>query len=370
MDSSPSRTCHWDNTNWDLDPQQPHGGREWSPLEALVEDFSVTTNLLGPPWRATAAAGAALQQVDHYPAANCEPAVTDLAGFIDPDDPGNIHACLALGNGASELIDLVTRVGTHPGNFFIPDSAQMEEYERAALASGRARIDDPNRSSFTMLAVVNPCNPSGDYKPVGELKAYIEGIVLPGTTVFVDESMQVFIGPGWRDDSLVRQRQWARKLVEEKDIHVYVVHSWTKVWSCPGIRLGSILAPVAQDIVQIKHHQVPWSVNICALAFLSAAVKDREYLQHTWEMTPRWRQHMVDRIVALHPDWKVHGMPFLSWIWVDTGSDEAALAAVARAREAGCPIRDGKTGYEMPTFVRIAVRDPLKSEVLLKALEF
>ncbi|KAF4684036.1 dual specificity protein kinase yak1, partial [Perkinsus olseni] len=35
-------------TKWDLKTQTPHGGQEWSEISNLVEDFSVTTNGLGP----------------------------------------------------------------------------------------------------------------------------------------------------------------------------------------------------------------------------------------------------------------------------------------------------------------------------------
>lgn len=365
---APSQT--WDCTNWDLNTQQPHGGQEWKTLDKFVEDFSVTTNVLGPPWRATAAAAGALENIHHYPPANCEPALTHLAQFIDPENYQAIHSCLCLGNGASELIDLVTRVGSHPGNILIPNATQYKEYERAALASGRSKVEDPDRNSYTIVALVNPCNPTGEYMNIDELKAFIEKIARPGITVLVDESMQPWVGPNWRDDSLVRQRAWVQRMAEEKDIRVHVIHSWTKIWSCPGIRIGSLLAPLPQEVEQIKHHQVPWSVNICALAFLSAAVHDTEYMFHTWEVTVKWRQRTVDALAKLHPEWRVHGEPYLSWLWVDTGSEQAAAAAVARAREAGCPIRDGGMGYKLPTFIRLAVRDPQKQDTLFKALTF
>ena len=125
-----------------------------------------------------------------------------------------------LGNGASELIDLVTRVGAHPGNVCIPNSVQYKEYERAALADGRTKIDDPSRTGFSILAIVNPCNPTGEYRKVEEMKSFIEKTCNPSTTVLVDESMQPWVGTNWRDDSLVRQRDWVRKMYNERDIRV------------------------------------------------------------------------------------------------------------------------------------------------------
>lgn len=132
------------------------------------------------------------------------------------------------------------------------------------------------------------------------------------------------------------------------------------------------LDDVVRQPVGIQQHylQVPWSLNICALAFLSAAVKDSEYLNETWTLTVDWRRQTVDRLLRLHPGWTVHGKKWLSWLWVDTHSAEEAATAVRRAKEAGVPVRNGAMGYGKPTFIRIAVRSPQKQDVLMRALEF
>ena len=113
----------WDATNWDLNTQQPHGGQEWSSMgDTFVSDFSVTTNFLGPPQSAVAAAAASLQNLEHYPAANFEPALSDCARFMALGEPieaaaAELKSRLILGNGASELIDLVTRLAAPAGAF-------------------------------------------------------------------------------------------------------------------------------------------------------------------------------------------------------------------------------------------------------------
>lgn len=50
-----------------------------------------------------------MSEIHHYPAANQEPAKTCLAEFLWPDTATEHHGRLLLGNGASELIDLVVR---------------------------------------------------------------------------------------------------------------------------------------------------------------------------------------------------------------------------------------------------------------------
>jgi hypothetical protein len=71
-----------------------------------------------------------------------------------------------------------------------------------------------------------------------------------------DESMQPWLGPNWREDSLIGEREWAKQLSEEDGIHVWIMTSWTKIWSCTGVRLGSVVAPTAALQAAVKAKQV------------------------------------------------------------------------------------------------------------------
>ena len=96
---------------WDTETQEVHGGQTWSQLaDRLVDDFSVTTNGLGTPQSAMAAASSALSLIDHYPAADCSEALAALGEFCR--FPANR---MLVGNGASEFIDLAMRLGKQPG---------------------------------------------------------------------------------------------------------------------------------------------------------------------------------------------------------------------------------------------------------------
>ena len=92
-----------------------------------------------------------------------------------------------------------------------------------------------------------------------------------------------------------------------------------------------------------------------ALAFISEAVLDKAYLQTMWEVTSSWRAHQVEAIHKLFPNWRCLGEAFLSWVWIDTGSEEGAQKAVDVAKRNGTPIRWGKPGYRLPSYIRIAV---------------
>ncbi|KAJ2841195.1 hypothetical protein GGI22_007999, partial [Coemansia erecta] len=250
-----------------------------------------------------------------------------------------------------------------------PFSTQYKEYERSARNNGFHLLPSDAPDKANVVCLVNPCNPTGDYLDLPELKQWIDDNALPGGYVLIDESMQPWHSPEFRDHSLISQREYIQGLYREKGISVFVMHSWTKLWCCTGLRLGSVVCPTADHMRAIKKIQVPWSVNTVALAFLNAVVSDNVYLMKTWKMIPVWRHQSISRIAELFPNWKFHGREFLSWIWIDTGSEDTAQRAVDCARAAGVPVRSGRPGYSLPTFIRIAVREPSKVDVLVEALK-
>lgn len=120
----------------------------------------------------------------------------------------------------------------------------------------------------------------------------------------------------------------------------------------------------------------------------------------TWEVTPVWNKALRAELATRFPGWRVFGGEYLSWVWVrrrrrpillyvflssflarapeigkhihrpttkhrtahsskvDTGSADATNRAVQLASAVGTPVRSAGPGYNMPTFFRIAVREP------------
>ena len=73
---------------------------------------------------------------------------------------------------------------------------------------------------------------------------------------------------------------------------------------------------------------------------------------------------------VIFPNWTFYGVDFVSWIWVDTHNIELAEKIASRSREIGFPIRHGKQGYNMDSYLRIAVRDVDKIEQWFNMLLF
>jgi len=359
------------------DGVEKHGGAEIYKVRTLEADFSVTTNALGPVPSAVRAVGelfavkeigdcvTGCHAVANYPNPKATELTEQVARFLRPVSPEGVAERLVFGNGASELIDLLGRAGP-PGNGFclMPKSdVQYKEYERACKNSKRTLVD--NATEAAMIMVVNPTNPTGRFMEQQELEAWIESSAKAGSWVVVDESMIFWANVDWHSKG-VSDAFIGRML--ERDVHVFINHSWTKIFSCTGMRIGSTLCPTAADRQKLQDIQVPWSMTVFASTFLKTAIEDTEYLRQTWELTPIWREHMVTKLQQLFPNWTLNGQPWLSWIWVDTHDVEMARRVYEASIACGCPLRTGAYGYERPSFVRFAVRRPTDFEKLYKAL--
>jgi len=346
-------------------------------VKQLLCDFSVTTNALGPVPSAVRATGelfalksfgdgaATCAAVEHYPNREDTEMADQVAKFLRPEANEGVAERLAFGNGASELIDLLGRAGP-PGKGFclMPKSdVQYREYERACKNAGRSLADSAEEAA--MICVVNPTNPTGRFMEQQELEAWIEGNAKAGSWVVVDESMLFWAGVDWHSKG-VSEAFISRML--ERDVHVFIVHSWTKIFACTGLRVGSTLCPTEACRQKLEALQVPWSLTVFAKTYLKAAIQDPDYLSQTWELTPLWREHMVTKLQQLFPSWTFHGQPWLSWIWVDTHDVELARQVYETSLACGCPLRTAASGYNRPAFIRLAVRRPTDFEPLYKAL--
>ena len=203
---------------------------------------------------------------------------------------------------------------------------------------------------------------------INAMKKYITAHAKNNSVVVVDESMIFWFGEDWRSQSLVTQSKWISEMYDTRKVSIFIIHSWTKIWKCCGIRIGSIVAPNREMATAIRVKQTPWSVNMLGLAFMSAACKDAKYMRKTWKVTPVWRQSMCDAIADIFPAWQMSGPPFISWIWCDTHSAQLAEICTEECKAAGVPIRWAKCGYNQPTCVRFGVRQPKSQRVLFDAL--
>jgi cytidyltransferase-like protein len=371
-----------------------HGGADVHLIDNLVEDMSVTTNTMGmvDGFFDTMTSDQFAHLATHYPPNGGDPELLKAyKGFVfGESDEAMLHTCptndamnckdivkcaptsnIMFGNGATELIDLLIRqLGKNHSeknhserNHSKPTwksnhvQTQYREYRNACTKSGftqSATID----CNTDLTVIINPNNPTGDFLDWNMMTKYVEQFVANDSELIVDESMLFWKGADWRNDSFTSHTEYIAELQKTRGIRVYVVQSWTKFFSSTGLRIGSLVVFDNMMYSELSFQQPPWSMNAIGRAYLLHAFNTPEYAKRTWLYTPQWRAYLVSRIKHVYPHWEIHGAGFTSWIWINTKSELEAETFVDCARKAGFPIRHGKQGYNMNTFIRIAVRDP------------
>jgi histidinol-phosphate/aromatic aminotransferase/cobyric acid decarboxylase-like protein len=318
-----------------------HGGQSHRLCPNFKCDFSVTTNVSGPPAKAIEAAKQVFTDIEHYPdqdawVPRCH--VADVLG-INP-------FMIRIGNGASEFIDILSRIW-EPGTTWrpYPSTILYREFRRAFENAGL--IKKPSDDATAEITVIcNPNSVTGDFYEINELREIIKRD--EKSTFIIDESFIMCYGPDWKEQSAI-------KLIPEFGDRVIVVTSWTKVFACPLLRLGTVIS-TEHNIERIAKIQPPWTVNGLAQAFFISAVHDKDYFKEMWEITPKWHKEMVDLINEFGAEAYEKAPNWVPFIYVDFKTKEAAERADRLAFDNGLPIRLC-ADYGKPSHVRLGVRD-------------
>ncbi|NTU96643.1 MAG: pyridoxal phosphate-dependent class II aminotransferase [Chlorobiaceae bacterium] len=170
-------------------------------------------------------------------------------------------------NGAIEGIYLLPRA--IPLKSMLLLSPSFYDYGRAAgiagVETGFIGLDAGNAfalPSFSELAAVlschdaffagNPNNPTGTLFSPELVMALASRF--PDKWFFVDEAFLQFL-PGFEELTLMNHSRAFRNIV--------VVHSLTKFYAVPGLRLGALIAH-PDTIRRLYDYKEPWTVNACA----------------------------------------------------------------------------------------------------------
>ena len=343
-------------------PAAVHGALDYSELQhrqlapAAVIDFSENSNPFGP------APGVrhALAAVDpaRYPDRECLALRQVLA-----EQTGANPADIVVGNGAAELLWLVAFAFLERGDRVLILGPTFGEYGRMARLMGADVVEwradaaaafavDPDAMARQIAGVqpkliflCNPNNPTGAVIDPAVIAAW--ATAQPQVLFVVDEAYLAFV-PGLRSIHAWRLP------------NVLIVRSLTKEYALAGLRLGYAMGPV-RLVAGLAQARVPWSVNAAAQAAGLAALADQDHLQCTLTALHAAKAELVAGLHAL----ELAPLPSQTHYFLLNVGDGAHFRQ--QLFNHGLIVRDCAS-FGLPTYVRIATRQPAENQKLLACL--
>jgi len=353
-------------------PQQfEHGGNIYVlPNRTSILDYSANINPLGLSDKVKEAILREIDGVVHYP----DPAASALKQAISSHYQV-APEYITVGNGAVELLYILGNI-LRPRQVLVP-APTFSEYERACRAVG-AVIDytllDPaedfavridiiiNKIQSGRLDIVficNPNNPTGSLVDREQLKRLAAAAWSRNTMVVVDESFMDFL-PDSGDYTV-------RDLVGSFP-NLVILHSLTKIYAIPGLRLGFMLSQ--PELTKMLHgHKDPWNVNSLAQAAGVAAINDAEYIFASRQLISAEKERFywqLERLPGCRPF-----KPAANFILVDiAGTGKTASQLRQDLLPYGILIRDCSNYPGLAdTYIRLAVKLPAQNDRLVEILK-
>ena len=350
-----------------------HGGDIWGAAErqgvplSRVLDFSANINPLGPSLKARKRLARDVSLIALYP----DKRQAELRRLLAARD-GIAEDCILFGNGATQLIHLLPRVGRYKRALIVEPT--FSEYRRALSNSGSEIREffltpknnfhlDLNlllrvlgREQPNVLLLASPNNPTGLVSPHRMLLRVSAFCEERDIDLIVDESFIEFT----TEPSLMTLATHRR--------HLLVVRSLTKSFALAGLRIGYLVAGRSR-VEELAHRMEPWSVNTLALSAAAASILDTNYIQKARSLIQREREYLSREL------------PQLGWLHPYPSSANFLLARI-RARYTTAPalermlaarnvlVRDASDFRGLDNqYLRFAVRQRRENRRLLAELE-
>src|SRR4030042_6255309 len=206
-------------------------------------------------------------------------------------DPDNVF----LGNGSSEIIEMVMKVFVAPGEEVIIPNPTFSLFEsRATIIGGKViKVDQKEDLQYDTEAILNaitsktkviiictPNNPTGDFIPDEDFI----GILARGIPTLVDKAYLEYHSEHPSKAPLIRDYP-----------NAIISHTFSKAFGLAGIRIGFCLAD-KEVIGYFKKMQMPWSVSLMAIAAASAAWNDGDVLNQKTRDTNREMEYIYQEL--------------------------------------------------------------------------
>ena len=197
---------------------------------------------------------------------------------------------IILGNGSNDILDLAARVFLKPGATAVYSQHAFAVYPLATLSTGAELISTPAknyghdlnamraaiRPDTRIVWIANPNNPTGNFLPYPEVRAFLE-TVPPDVVIVLDEAYNDYLAPAERVDTAA----WIKDFP-----NLVVTRTFSKIFGLAGLRVGYAIASAEVADLMNRVRQ-PFNVNNLAIAAAVAALDDHQFVAESYELNRR-----------------------------------------------------------------------------------
>jgi len=317
-------------------------------------------NPLGPSQLVADAIAKAIPELSRYPDGSGFELKAALSAKL-----GVAAEQLTLGNGSSEILELVLRTFVTPALEVVFSQHAFALYPILTQAVGATARVSPAKDyghdldamralvnpNTRLVFIANPNNPTGTLLDSEALESFIAD--LPGQVLCVlDEAYYEFVPPAQRADSL----SWLAKYP-----NLIVSRTFSKAYGLAGLRVGyGISAPEVADL--LNRIRPPFNCNSLALAAAAAALADSEYLAQTQQVNQDGMLQLTQAFQQLGLAWIPSAGNFVA---VHVG--QPGMAVYERLLAKGVIVRP-VANYEMPEYLRVSIGTARENQIFIDAL--
>ena len=281
---------------------------------------------------------------------------------------------ILVGNGAAELIKAYMEGWTGKLGNILPtfeeypnrkDGADLVQY--IPSEEGFRYSAEDIKKFFTgkgidTLLLINPDNPSGNYIPFGELLDLVAWTKAQGVKFVVDESFVDFA-------KVEGQYSLFDNAILAANPHLVVVKSISKSYGVPGFRLGVLASGDADVIAKLKKQVAIWNINSFGEFYMQIYEKYAKDYARACELFREERDRFRAELDTV-PFLKVYPSQANYFLCKVTGKFSSHELAIKLLKH-NIFIKDcgTKKAFDGGNYIRLAVRDRVDNEYLVKTLK-
>ncbi|MGB8240710.1 MAG: histidinol-phosphate transaminase [Azonexus sp.] len=327
------------------------------PVDKILK-LASNENPLGMSPKAKRAVAAAISGIERYPDQfELIKAVAERCGLAQNQ--------VVLGNGSNDVLDLIARVFLAPGRSAVFAQHAFAVYPLATLSTGAELIATPAkhyghdldamlaaiRPDTRIVWIANPNNPTGNFLPYPEVRAFLEAVPRE-VVVVLDEAYNEYLPPAERVDTAA----WIADFP-----NLVVTRTFSKIFGLAGLRVGYALA--SAEIADLMNRvRQPFNVNNLAIAAAIAALDDHLFVAESYELNRRGMEQLVAGLKRLGLE---HIPSHGNFVTFRAGDGAAVNQKLLKQGVIVRPIG----GYGLPEWLRVTIGTEPENARFLEALE-